>query len=664
MTERQARWARRRRLALASAAALAVALALAILPDRAQAQAADSTPAGPDLPVHFTAVPMAQVALPDPSTAAGVEAMHQPPLNPVWQTVDLPDATAREAVSTDTEPAANVMRWYRLLRPHPTAADPAGPALGLYIARASGGPVQVLLRQRDGAWLAVFRGDDQRFEQWNRPLLVPLPPEALATLAPGQPLELLVGSSSNGRGSYAMSTLWVGPLEALRWRYDWRSLVQLQAPMATSTAILIVGLFALGVWWGRRHEQAYLLFALAAGVWCFRNLHYTIDLPRTLRSWQWFWWATHASLSWVLLLVYRFALRFDGRRHRAMERFLLGGVLLASAISMPLWPHIDDVLLLQHGVDAIVALTVTGYMSWLSWHGGGPELRAITVASWIGQVFGLHDLLLVAGRLTAESIYLLPYAPLVVFASFLYATQRRYVQAIEQVEGANQRLEARLREREAELLANHARLRDIEREQTLLLERQRLMADMHDGIGSTLMSSLILLEQGRIDREGTAAVVRECVDDLRLVIDSLEPIDNDLSTLLATLRYRLGRRMDAAGVQLEWVMDDLPALPWLTAPDALQVLRLLQEVLTNVLKHAQARHVRMSAQCAGSGDVEVRIEDDGCGYDAEAAARQGGRGLGNLRLRARQLRARLEVATAPGRGTVVRLLLPVQRPAA
>ena len=90
---------------------------------------------------------------------------------------------------------------------------------------------------------------------------------------------------------------------------------------------------------------------------------------------------------------------------------------------------------------------------------------------------------------------------------------------------------------------------------------------------------------------------------------------------------------------------------------------MLQEVLTNVLKHAQARSVQMSARLTDNDEVEVRIGDDGRGFDPDVASKLGGRGLSNLRLRTRQLRVRLELDSAPGRGTVVRLLLPVQRPA-
>jgi signal transduction histidine kinase len=654
MTEAAAgAWPRHRLLAARfRAAAMTAVMALAAAVALGPAQAADPPPL-----THYTQAELAVAPMPDPATLPellAVTARQRPPDDATWLPVTLPDTLARPTVSTEGSAPRTTMRWYRLR--YAGGGDAQAP-LALYIPRVVSGPSVLLLRQGAG-WRLLFKSDESVQEAWNRPLLLPLPETG------GAAIELVFGSSvGTARTHHALSTMWIGPIDSVRRRADWRSLLQLQAPMATSTAILIVGLFAAGVWWRRRHEQAYLYFALAALVWSFRNLHYYIDEPRGRLAATWFWWATNSSLSWVMLLVYGFALRFDGRRHCRMEQLLLAGVLVSSLISAPLWPHVLDLLQLQHAVNAVVALTVTLYMTLLCWRGGGPELRAITLASWVGQIFGINDLLLVGGRMTPETIYLLPYAPLVVFGSFLYATLRRYVQAIDQVESANGQLEARLRQREAELEANHARLRDVEREQALLLERERLMADMHDGIGSTLMSSLIMLEQGQMDQDGVASVVRECVDDLRLVIDSLEPIENDLSTLLATLRYRLGRRLEAAGVHLEWTMDDLPRLPWLAPPDALQLLRLLQEVLTNVLKHAGAQRVHMSARVTEAAAVEVRIQDDGCGFDTKSPVHSGGRGLSNLRLRARQLRAVLEMDSAVGRGTIVRLTLPLERPA-
>ena len=187
------------------------------------------------------------------------------------------------------------------------------------------------------------------------------------------------------------------------------------------------------------------------------------------------------------------------------------------------------------------------------------------------------------------------------------------------------------------------------------------MRDMHDGLGAALMSSLVLVEQGRMQTEDIAIMLRECVDDLRLVIDSLEPVGQDLVTLLATMRYRLGRRLEHAGLKVDWAVRDLPALPWLDPSHALQVLRIVQETLTNILKHAEASRVRIETlllQKPGLPDqVCVHIEDDGKGFDIDTIAP--GRGLRHLRQRAQKLNGDLDIHSQQGQGTRVTLLLPV-----
>jgi signal transduction histidine kinase len=203
------------------------------------------------------------------------------------------------------------------------------------------------------------------------------------------------------------------------------------------------------------------------------------------------------------------------------------------------------------------------------------------------------------------------------------------------------------------------RLLEVERERALLLERERLMRDMHDGLGSALVSSLAAAERGVLTTEDMAGTLRECVDDLRIVIDSLDPNNYDLVGLLAALRFRLGRRLEIAGIEVDWHVDELPPLAWMGASESLQLMRAIQEILSNVVKHAHARRVSVTAQEIGAG-VEVTIKDDGCGFDPDLSAM--GRGLRSLRQRADALHGRLSLNTQLGAGTAVRLWLPFDIP--
>lgn len=201
-------------------------------------------------------------------------------------------------------------------------------------------------------------------------------------------------------------------------------------------------------------------------------------------------------------------------------------------------------------------------------------------------------------------------------------------------------------------------LLEAQHQQSVLLERQRMMQDMHDGLGSALSSSLVLLERGEMTVPQAAVVMRECIDDLRLVVDSLEPTSQDISTLLGMLRYRLQHRLDAAGVNLHWLMADLPVLDWLEPSLALDLLRLTQEAIVNSLKHSAATELTLSAQCSNNS-IKLIVSDNGCGFDFSTVRL--GRGLRSQAQRAERLGGTLKVYSTLGCGTFLTLLLPVNR---
>jgi signal transduction histidine kinase len=116
-------------------------------------------------------------------------------------------------------------------------------------------------------------------------------------------------------------------------------------------------------------------------------------------------------------------------------------------------------------------------------------------------------------------------------------------------------------------------------------------------------------------------------------------------------------------LRLEWQVADLPRLPWLDALSALEVLRILQEVLTNVIKHSGATAVTIATATHGN-EVRVRLVDDGRGFDVpQVRARSSGRGLPNLERRATRIGGRVDLQSSPA-GTVVELALPIERRAA
>ncbi|MEO6368218.1 MAG: ATP-binding protein [Steroidobacteraceae bacterium] len=208
---------------------------------------------------------------------------------------------------------------------------------------------------------------------------------------------------------------------------------------------------------------------------------------------------------------------------------------------------------------------------------------------------------------------------------------------------------------QAELARSHSRQLLAQQREVVLNERQRMMAELHDGFGSQLLTSQRLLESGRIDSKAAGALLRECVVDLRLMVDAHEPAARNLATLLGMLRYRLQKRIQTAGIKLHWRIDELADADSLAGAQALDLLRILQEAISNVLQHAGAREIAVTTRRLPR-ELEIAVEDDGQGLDP-VTAMEAGRGIAGMRRRAARLGGELVIEEREGGGTALRIRL-------
>jgi signal transduction histidine kinase len=258
-------------------------------------------------------------------------------------------------------------------------------------------------------------------------------------------------------------------------------------------------------------------------------------------------------------------------------------------------------------------------------------------------------------------IYLLHLAAnalLLVMAAILTA---RFVQSLNMVEELNQTLEQRVADRERQLAAQFAAMAQLERERAIEDERQRIMLDMHDGLGSQLLTSLARVERGGMGQREMGDILRHCIGEMRLALDALAPSDGDFRGAFGNFRYRWDAQLLDAGVRASWLVDisDDSGLQ-VDAHQRLDLLRVLQEALTNVVKHAQARNVHVRIDRLAGG-LRFEVSDDGQGIDAPAG--HAGHGLRGMQTRARRLKAELSItATRPGTRVVLQFGTPSGRP--
>jgi PAS domain S-box-containing protein len=251
-----------------------------------------------------------------------------------------------------------------------------------------------------------------------------------------------------------------------------------------------------------------------------------------------------------------------------------------------------------------------------------------------------------------------------------YAPHRDAVGRINGVIGVVRDITERKRAEE-ELVAYQKRLRSLASELALVeqRERRRLATYLHDHIGQNLAMAKIKMDAlwPSASKTDLAAAFDEIRGTMGSTIESTRSLTFDLSP---PILYELG--FEPA---VEWLTEQFherhgivcrlkdDGQPKPLGDDLRAVLfEAVRELLYNVVKHAQARGATVSLRREG-GEIRVMVEDDGVGFARDSAAsrqaRGGGFGLFNVRERLAHFGGRLQVESAPGRGTCVTLVAPL-----
>jgi signal transduction histidine kinase len=200
-------------------------------------------------------------------------------------------------------------------------------------------------------------------------------------------------------------------------------------------------------------------------------------------------------------------------------------------------------------------------------------------------------------------------------------------------------------------------------------ERRHIARELHDEIGQALTAVKLHL-QSALRRGGSEArqPLEECVqitdqalEQVRNLSLNLRPSQLDDLGLVAALRWQIGRQAAASGLQTDFQADELnerlePALE--TA-----CFRFVQEAMTNVARHAQARHAWIEAR-RKDDRLRVSVRDDGKGFDVAGATREaiarGSLGLLGMQERVGLAGGRLNVSSRPGQGTTIVAEFPLR----
>ena len=582
---------------------------------------------------------------------APVTARHAvpPPDSADWQPQALPDAWR------DSHPELHGSGWYRFRFMVTPGDDPLQavflPKLGLNAA----------------VWLnGVFIGDGGRFDDpvsrnWNRPLLFLVPP---GTLKPGANV-LHIHLRGHAYTQASLHPPKIGPDRVLRPMYERDHFLRITLNQTASLLIASVGVLMLALWLQRRQDTAYAWFAASALVWAAQSVNlYVRDVPFTTAQWEVLINASFQVFSALLMVS---LLRFAEAGGRPLIPALMLSALLGP-LTMWLAPDVQAIrvsafwhLYTLAGAAATLAFLLRAAIRWHN-----RDARLLVGALGVVVMLAAHDWLmhsrhlLPGGRhLLLDDVYLLHYgAPLLFLAVGLIMTSR-FVRVLNEFERLNEELEARVRLKHAQLEQTFARVREMEMEQAVTDERERIYRDLHDDVGAKLLSLVY-----RAGSPSAADLARSALQDLRDVVSRSGSDRFRMDEVAADWRAECEKRLAEAAIPLAWSQYGALGEVILSQPQVLNVGRVLREAVTNVIRHAQAGGVWIELGSDGHR-LALRVCDDGVGLKggepaaATPGSGPGGRGLRNMDARAARLGGVLLRRQAPQGGLEVLLELPL-----
>lgn len=415
---------------------------------------------------------------------------------------------------------------------------------------------------------------------------------------------------------------------------------------------LMMGVMSLLLWSSLR-ERLFVLMALAAFAHMVRLWLSVVLEPGMSYELYYFLHRTSFTLYvgfFILIMEELWGLRLRLVRGTALALLLVGpGWILLSLLT---WQY--DLYRIWAGVLATLSsLALAGLVLYAPWRQQPTRDRVLVLmVALFTLLTGIRDFLVVQLNFPGDAdIRWMSVGGLALMITLGWVLLQRATASAREVHRLNDTLAETVAQREAELRSAFDQLRQSEQQRAIEGERRRLMRDMHDGLGSQLVQTLNMVrsQQVPVDARSIESMVNHALEELRMTLDSLEPMEGDLPTILGTLRQRVAPALAAAGIQLQWQVQEVPPLTGLDARGVMHLFRCVQEIFANIVKHACARRVTVRTW-ADARAVYLSVEDDGIGMPPDGH-RTHGRGLNNIKVRAGKIGAVVRYyPTWPGTG--------------
>ena len=484
--------------------------------------------------------------------------------------------------------------------------------------------------------------------QWNRSILV----DINEATAPENTIVLDLRVQGFGQEGLQLWPVFLGPSEILTARKILRDRIAIDLAVFAQAMSVLLFFGHLIVRRALPDEEIHLWLAASALCAIVFLSHFTTPvalLPYPL--WTVIW--TTMPALYVLFLL-KFVTRFFGVKLPMIEAsftLLIGLSFLYAATIMP------EGYALLYGAALnstnIFFGTVVLTTFWVHRRNMGQGTFVLFFFCFcVPLAAGMFEIVLTLSPTALTPLSLFHLAPVFLASVAIYLFISQLITAMKTSKARAGELERLAEEIQAELALSYETLAREREKSAIDKERSRILLDLHDGVGGILANTIAYIDNHGRGDDVIRASLSEALRDLGLMLDGLEN-SHSLATLFGMIRERLEPLMNDHNLSFDWQVEEEPQIPHQGPSHNLAVARIVQEAITNTIKHANASSIRIYTQ----QDL-VRVSDDGRGFDVTAEPRQG-YGLMGMRRRAADLGIGLEIKSGQS-GTQISLFLNPQ----
>lgn len=558
-----------------------------------------------------------------------------------WRPTTLPFLRAAESLMSGDRFPVNETVWFRFYLDKPT-----GPEF-----------ISLLFWRYNLSLTTYFNGEEiasngsrpnRLTTGWNRPLLANISSSQWRT----DRNEVLVKLHVTRWGGN-LAPILIGPRSQLEMIQSDREFRQVEINRILLAFALSIGMFTFGLWLIRRQDDVYLWFSIMCASWAVATSHMVIyfnPLPHDI-------WLpiVHIAIDLCIVSIYCFIGRLAHARKPARERLFMLWTVFAAIVNLSIGPEwFWQVTYSMHLVGIVVLGSIVVRVALIALQKRQMEAIIITLAI-LGQILlfvvNAFQMFFSTGEAWDSTLVFAHLGLPVLLLIFAAVLLKRFTNALQTAETLNRELEEKVETSRLIIERGFEERRILEMKQAAEQERIKIYRDLHDDVGSRLLS---IIHADTDNRLGTMA--RAALESLRQAVSKANTRDQALPELLEGMREETELRLRGSGHTVTWHQS---AVPDVTVPSdvVFNLNRIMKELVSNIIRHAKASAVELTIGYLGN-QLMITVSDNGCGMPDSHSAHDGN-GLNNIFSRAREIHARVDIRNNTEGGTQTNVFLPL-----